>query len=180
MKGLTEISATASNIIFLTFLVGIPLYGFLRGVKVYECFVKGAREGFDVAVLIIPYLVAILVVVGMFRASGAMTLIGQALPSFAEMLGLSPDVIALGFVRPLSGGAALGMLGEIVARQGADSYQARLAAVISGSTETTLYVLAVYFGAVSVTKTRYALHAGLLADTAGFVASVLVCLVFFA
>jgi spore maturation protein B len=179
MKGLPEISSTVSNIIFLTFLVGIPVYGFLRGVKVYECFVRGAREGFDVAVMIIPYLVAILVAVGMFRASGAMTLIGQALPSFVERLGISPDIVALGLVRPLSRGAALGMLGEIVARYGADSYQARLASVINGSTETTLYVLAVYFGAVAVAKTRYALHAGLLADAAGFAASVLVCLIFF-
>jgi spore maturation protein B len=108
-----------------------------------------------------------------------MTLIGQALPSFVERLGISPDIVALGLVRPLSGGAALGMLGEIVARYGADSYQARLASVINGSTETTLYVLAVYFGAVAVAKTRYALHAGLLADAAGFAASVLVCLIFF-
>lgn len=110
MKGLPEISSTVSNIIFLTFLVGIPVYGFLRGVKVYECFVRGAREGFDVAVMIIPYLVAILVAVWMFRASGAMTLIGQALPSFVERLGISPDIVALGLVRPLSGGAALVML----------------------------------------------------------------------
>lgn len=180
MKGLPEFSASVSNVIFLAFLVGIPVYGFFKGVKVYECFIRGAREGFEVAVLIIPYLVAILVVVGMFRASGAMALIGQALPEAMSSLGLSPDVIGLALVRPLSGGASLGMLGEIIARHGPDSYQARLASVISGSTETTLYVLAVYFGAVSVIQTRYALHAGLLADFAGFCASVLVCLFFFA
>ncbi|MEJ2716612.1 MAG: nucleoside recognition domain-containing protein [Deltaproteobacteria bacterium] len=179
MIGLSEFSSTASHIIFLSFLVGIPVYGFFKGVKVYECFVKGAREGFEVAVLIIPYLVAILVVVGMFRTSGAMTLIGQALPGVMNQLGLSPDVIGLALMRPFSGGATLGILGEIIARHGADSYQARLAAVMSGSTETTLYVLAVYFGAVSVSRTRYALHAGLLADVAGMCASILVCLLFF-
>lgn len=179
MIGLPEFSATLSHVIFLSFLVGIPVYGFFKGVKVYECFVKGAREGFDVAVMIIPYLVAILVVVGMFRASGAMSLIGEALPGAMNRLGLTPDVIGLALMRPFSGGATLGLLGEIIARHGPDSYQARLAAVMSGSTETTLYVLAVYFGAVSVTKTRYALHAGLLADAAGIGAAIFVCLIFF-
>jgi len=179
MNALPEFSASVSHVIFLCFLVGIPLYGFFKGVKVYECFVRGAKEGFEVAVLIIPYLVAILVVVGMVRASGAMTLITSALPEIMDSLGLSPDVAALALMRPLSGGASLGILGEIIARQGADSYQARLASVISGSTETTLYVLAVYFGSVSVTRTRYALHAGLLADAAGVIAAVLVCLLFF-
>jgi spore maturation protein B len=179
MKGFPELSSTISNIVFLSFLVGIPLYGAFRGVKVFECFVEGAREGFDVAVKIIPYLVAILVAVGMFRASGAMDLLSRAIPGAMTAMGLSPDVLSLALMRPLSGGAALGMLGEIIASQGADSYQARLAAVISGSTETTLYVLAVYFGAVSINRTRYALHAGLLADGAGICAAILVCLVFF-
>jgi spore maturation protein B len=179
MTPIHDLCATASNLIFLGFLVGIPLYGHLKGVKVYESFVSGAKGGFDVAVLIIPYLVAILVAVGMFRASGAMDLLTSWLPAFTATLGLTPDVITLAFLRPLSGGASLGVLGEIIARHGADSYQARLAGVICGSTETTLYVLAVYFGAVSVTKTRYALHAGLVADAAGFAASVLVCRLFF-
>lgn len=177
---LPELSTAVSHVIFLLFLVGIPLYGFFKGVKVYESFVKGAREGFEVAVMIIPYLVAILVAVGMFRASGAMALLGTAFPETMNWLGLSPDVLGLALMRPLSGSASLGMLGEIVSRYGPDSYQARLSGVICGSTETTLYVLAVYFGAVSVTRTRYALHAGLLADAAGVCASVAVCLLFFA
>jgi spore maturation protein B len=179
MTGLSDFSAAVSHVIFLSFLVGIPLYGFFKGVKVYECFVRGARDGFEVAVMIIPYLVAIMVVIGMFRASGAMDLITAGVPTILGALGLSPDVLALALMRPLSGGASLGILGEIIARHGADSYQARLGSVITGSTETTLYVLAVYFGAVSVTRTRYALHAGLLADAAGVCASVLVCLLFF-
>jgi len=180
MKGLPEFSAVASNLIFLGFLVGIPVYGFFKGVKVFECFVDGAKEGFEVAVRIIPYLVAILVAVGMFRSSGAMDLIERFLPEVMASVGLSPDVLSLALMRPLSGGASLGILGEIIATHGADSYQARLAAVMSGSTETTLYVLAVYFGSVSINRTRYALHAGLLADAVGICAAIVVCLLFFA
>jgi spore maturation protein B len=176
---LPELSAAVSNIIFLLFLAGIPVYGFFKGVKVYEAFVEGAKEGFDVAVRIIPYLVAILMAVGMFRASGAMELLRASFPDALKTLGLSPEVLTLALMRPLSGSATLGMLGDIVASQGPDSYQARLAAVIIGSTETTLYVVAVYFGAVAITRTRYALHAGLIADAAGIAASVLVCKIFF-
>ena len=179
MMGLPEFSSTASNLIFLSFLVGIPVYGFFRGVKVYESFVEGAKEGFEVAVRIIPYLVAILVVVGMFRASGAVSILSAWVPGVMKSLGLSPEVISLAVMRPLSGAASLGILGEIVATHGADSYQARLGAVMCGSTETTLYVAAVYFGAVSVNRPRYALHAGLIADGAGIVAAVIVCRVFF-
>ena len=179
MQGFPEFSAIASNLIFLGFLVGIPIYGFFKGVKVYEVFVTGAKEGFEVAVRIIPYLVAILVVVGMFRVSGAMDLISHGLPRFMDSLGLSPDVLSLIVMRPLSGAASLGVLGEIIAKQGPDSYQARLASVIIGSTETTLYVIAVYFGAVAVSKARYALHAGLLADAAGLIASIIICLMIF-
>jgi spore maturation protein B len=179
MQGFHELSSIASNAIFLSFLVGIPVYGFFKGVKVYEVFVTGAKEGFEVAVRIIPYLVAILVVVGMFRASGAMDLISRGLPGFMNALGLSPDVLGLIMMRPLSGAASLGMLGEIIAKQGPDSYQARLASVIVGSTETTLYVIAVYFGAVAVSKARYALHAGLLADVAGAIASIIICFLIF-
>lgn len=179
MEGLTGFVSTASNVVFLSFLVGIPVYGFFKGVKVYETFVAGAREGFEVSVRIIPYLVAILVAVGMFRASGAMDIISSAFPDFVKNLGLTPDVVSLGLMRPLSGSASLGMLGEIISSRGADSYEARLAAVITGCTETTLYVVAVYFGAVSVSKARYAVHAGLLADAAGLLAAVVVCLIFF-
>jgi len=179
MNGLTELSATVSNLLFLAFIVGIPLHGFCRGVKVYETFVTGAKEGFEVAVRIIPYLVAILVVVGMFRASGAMEIIAAAFPAFMKSAGLSPEVVSLALMRPLSGSASLGILGEIVSTYGPDSHQARLSGVILGSTETTLYVVAVYFGAVSVTRVRYAVHAGLLADAAGILASVAVCLAFF-
>jgi spore maturation protein B len=179
MTGWTEFSAMASNVVFLAFLVGIPLHGFIKGVKVYEAFVEGAKEGFEVAVRIIPYLVAILVVVGMFRASGGMDIISRALPDAAKSIGLSPEIVSLALMRPLSGAASLGILGEIAANYGGDSYPARLGGVILGSTETTLYVAAVYFGAVSVVRVRYAIHAGLIADAAGIIASLVVCSFFF-
>jgi len=115
----------------------------------------------------------------MFRASGAMDLITSILPDVMKSLGLSPEVISLILIRPLSGGASLGILGEIIAKNGGDSYQARLGAVIMGSTETTLYVAAVYFGAVSITRVRYAVHAGLIADAAGVIAAIAICWVFF-
>lgn len=179
MYGLAEFSSSASNVIFLAFLVGIPLYGFFKGVKVYEAFVEGAREGFEVAVRIIPYLVAILVVVGMFRASGAMNLIAGQVPVLLREIGLSPEILTLALVRPLSGGASLGILGEIASNYGPDSFQARLGGVMLGCTETTLYVVAVYFGAVSITRVRFAVHAGLIADAAGFLAALTVCALFF-
>lgn len=179
MTGWSEFSSMASNAVFLAFLVGIPLHGFIKGVKVYEAFVEGAKEGFEVEVRIIPYLVAILVVVGMFRASGGMDIITRAIPDAAKSIGLSPEILSLALMRPLSGAASLGILGEIAAAHGGDSYQARLAGVIMGSTETTLYVAAVYFGAVSIARVRYAIHAGLIADAAGIVASLVVCSFFF-
>jgi spore maturation protein B len=179
MMNISELSSAASNAIFLLFLVGIPVYGFFRGVKVYESFVEGAKEGFEVAVRIIPYLVAILVAVGMFRASGALGLLTGLLPDVVKSWGLTPEVMSLILMRPLSGGASLGLFAEIVSTQGADSLAARLGGVILGSTETTLYVIAVYFGAVSITRVRYAIHAGLIADAAGVLASILVCRIFF-
>jgi len=175
----SECSTFVSNVVFLGFLVGIPIYGFLKGVKVYESFVEGAKEGFQVAVRIIPYLVAILLVVGMVRASGTLDIVSRHVPQSLREIGLSPEILSLILLRPLSGAASLGILGDIVTKSGADSYEARLGSVILGSTETTLYVIAVYFGAVSITRVRYALHAGLIADAAGAIAAILLCLVFF-
>ncbi len=176
---INELVSTISNLILILFLVGIPVYGALKGVRVYETFVDGAKQGFEIAVNIIPYLVAILVAVGMFRASGAMDIITGMLPSVLLDFGVTSEIIAMALTRPLSGSASLGILGEIVTSQGPDSFQARLGSVILGSTETTLYVVAVYFGAVSITKTKYAVHAGLLADLVGVIASIVVCRLFF-
>jgi spore maturation protein B len=175
----SEIIAPLSNLIFLSFLVGVPVYGHFRGVKVYESFVKGAKEGFETAVAIIPFLTAVMVAVGMLRASGATKLLTSMLPDALVSVGFAPEVAVMALMRPLSGAASLGALGEIITAYGPDSLQARLGGVISGSTETTLYVLAVYFGAVSITKTRYALHCGLFADAAGVIASTAICALLF-
>ncbi len=157
------------------FLVGIPLYGLLRGVKVYECFVEGAKEGFQVAVRIIPYLVAILVAVGMLRGAGAIDLLARWLDPLLRAAGVPVEILPLAIMRPLSGSGSMGIVAELIKAHGPDSFIARLAATAYGSTETTFYVLAVYFGSVGIRKTRHAVVAGLSADIASLAASILVC-----
>jgi spore maturation protein SpmA len=157
------------------FLAFFPLYAALRRVPVYEEFVEGAKEGFHVAVRIIPFLVAMLVAVGMFRAAGGIDLLAQGLKPALDVLGFPPDLLPMTCMRPLSGGATIGLFTELVKTHGPDSLISRMGATILGSTETTLYVVAVYFGAVNVRRARHAVPAGLLADLAGVIASVLIC-----
>ena len=156
-------------------LSAFPLYAALRQVKVYEEFVDGAREGFDVALRIIPYLVAILVGIGMFRAAGGIDLLTSVLRPLMLAIGFPPELLPMVLMRPLSGSGTLGLFAELVKQYGPDSLIARMGGTIFGSTETTFYVLAVYFGSVGIRKTRYALLAGLTADTVGVIASVIVC-----
>jgi len=153
----------------------IPLYAALRCVKVYEEFVEGAKEGFDVAIRIIPYLVAILVAIGMFRAAGGIDWLSGVLGPVMRALSFPPDLLPMVLMRPLSGTGTLGMFAELVKQHGADSLISRIGGTIYGSTETTFYVLAVYFGSVAVKKTRYAVLAGLTADLVGVVASIIIC-----
>jgi len=153
-------------------LAGIPLLALARRVKVYPAFVEGAKEGFETAVRIIPPLVAILVALGMLRASGAMDAATSALAPLTGAVGIPASVVPMLLVRPLSGGGALGVVGDVLRAEGPDSYAGRLVSVMAGSTETTFYVLAVYMGAVGVTRYRHALPAALLADVAGFAAAV--------
>ena len=157
------------------FLVGIPLYGAARGVKVYESFVEGAKEGFQIGVRIIPYLVAILVAVGMLRGAGGIDLLVGWLDPVLARIGIPAEIVPLGIMRALSGSGSLGIVTELVKTHGPDSFIARLAASIYGSTETTFYVLAVYFGAVGIKKPRHAVLAGLIADLASLIAAVVVC-----
>jgi spore maturation protein SpmB len=166
----------ASGWILLALLVGIPVYGLARGVKVYEAFVEGAKEGFQVAVRIIPFLVAILAAVGAFRGAGAMDALARVLAPVTGPLGLPAEVLPMALVRPLSGSGSLGLLGTIFANPalGPDSYAGRLGSVLQGSTETTFYVLSVYCGAVGIVRYRHALAAGLLADATGLVASIVI------
>jgi spore maturation protein B len=156
------------------FLVGVPLYGLARGVKIYPAFVEGAKEGFQVAIRIIPFLVAILAAVGAFRAVGAMDLLAEVLRPVTEPLGVPVQVLPMMIVRPLSGGGATGLFAELLKSEGPDAFASRVGALVMGSTETTFYVLAVYFGAVGITKYRHAIPAALTAELAGFVASVAV------
>ncbi len=155
-------------------LAGVPLLALARGVKVYPAFVEGAKEGFQTAVRIIPPLVAILVALGMLRASGAMDAAAALLAPITEPLGVPASVLPLVLVRPLSGGGALGVVGDVLRSEGPDGYAGRLVSVMAGSTETTFYVLAVYMGAAGITRYRHALPAALLADLAGFTAAVIV------
>jgi spore maturation protein SpmB len=156
-------------------------FGIARRVRVYECFVDGARDGFEVAVRIIPYLVAILVAVGMFRASGAMDYVVGAIGGFTAALGMPAEALPMALLRPLSGSGAYGVLAATIAEPatGPDTYVGYLVSTLQGSTETTFYVLAVYFGAVQVRRVRHALAAGLTADLAGIVGAVVACLYLF-
>ena len=164
------------SLVAIPFLIGFfPLYAALQGVAVYEEFIEGAKEGIQVALRIFPYLVAILVAVGIFRAAGGIDILTRLLAPLLDLIGLPTQVLPLVLVRPLSGSAATGLFAEIVKACGPNSYAAQLAGTILGGTETTLYVLAVYFGSVAIRRGRHALAAGLLADAAGVAASLLIC-----
>ncbi len=154
-------------------LAGIPVVALARRVKVYPAFLDGAKQGFETAVRIMPPLVAILVALGMLRASGAMDAATRALAPLTGWLGIPASVVPVMVVRPLSGGAALGVVADVLRSEGPDSYPGRLVSVMAGSTETTFYVLAVYMGAAGISRYRHALPAALLADLAGFAAAVL-------
>jgi spore maturation protein SpmB len=164
------------SLVAIPFLIGFfPLYAALQGVAVYEEFIEGAKEGIQVALRIFPYLVAILVAVGIFRAAGGIDILTRLLAPLLDLIGLPTQVRPLVLVRPLSGSAATGLFAEIVKACGPNSYAAQLAGTILGGTETTLYVLAVYFGSVAIRRGRHALAAGLLADAAGVAASLVIC-----
>ncbi len=167
---LSTASAWAIPVLF----AGVLLLGLARRVKVYPAFVEGAKQGFETAVRIIPPLVAILVALGMLRASGAMDALTRALAPVLGPLGVPASVVPMIVVRPLSGGGALGVVGDVLRSEGPDSYAGRLVSVMAGSTETTFYVLAVYMGAAGISRYRHALPAALLADLAGFTAAVVV------
>lgn len=154
-------------------LCGVALYGTIRGVDVYSSVVKGAGEGLETVIRILPALIGLMTAVYMLRASGALDLAAAALGPVLEHLGLPGELLPLMLVRPISGSAALGVGAELISAYGPDSYLGRTAAVMLGSTETTFYTIAVYFGAVGITKTRYAVPAALCADVTGFLVAAL-------
>ena len=155
------------------------LVGMGRKINVYDTLVDGAREGLSVSVKILPSLVGLLTAVYMFRASGAMDFLGELLAPVLELVGIPPETAALLFIRPVSGGGALAVGSDLMAQYGPDSYIGRVAAVMLGSTETTFYTIAVYFGSAGIRKTRYAVPAALAADLAGFIASAFAVRLFF-
>lgn len=166
----------ALSLLSIPFLLSFfPLYAALRRVRVYEEFVEGAKEGFQVSVMIMPYLVAILVAIGMFRAAGGIELLTAWLKPALDWVGFPTELLPMCLVRPLSGSGTLGLFTDLVKEHGPDSLIARMGGTIFGSTETTFYVIAVYFGAVNVRRTRHAVPAGLFADFVGIVASVIIC-----
>ena len=170
-----------SRYIIPLMLVMIPFYGLVfKKVKVYESFVDGAKDGFDIAVRIIPYLVAILGAIGMFRASGALEILLTTMAPLLQYIGFPPENLPLALMRPLSGSGSLGLLTDLINEHGPDSLIAKIGATMFGSTETTFYVLAVYFGSVGIRKTRHALAAGLIADLVGVLSAVFFCQLFFA
>lgn len=156
-------------------IVLILTMGLIKKIPIYEVFTDGAKDGFKVAVNIIPYLVAIIVAISMLRASGAIEMLAAALSGVLTRFNIPADVLPVIFVRPLSGSAALGLFSDIATTVGANAYSTKLAAVMVGSSETTFYVLAVYFGAIGITKFRYALWVGILADIIAAVMSIVVC-----
>ncbi|OEU53179.1 MAG: spore maturation protein [Desulfobacterales bacterium C00003106] len=155
-------------------MCSLLLFGYLRGVKVYEVATAGAKEGFQVAIKIIPFLVMILVAIGMFRASGAFDLMVSAVQPLTSMIGMPADALPMAFMRPLSGSGAFGIMSEVVSRA-PDSFSSFLVSTMQGSTETTFYVLAVYFGAVGVVRSRHAVAAALLADATGIIMALVLC-----
>jgi spore maturation protein B len=168
------------SLLSIPFLLSFfPLYAALRRVKVYEEFVEGAKEGFQTSMMIIPYLVAILVAIGMFREAGGIRMVSDALQPALDLVRFPTELLPLCLVRPLSGSGTLGLFSDIVKEFGPDSLLARTAGTIYGSTETTFYVIAVYFGAVNIRRTRHAVPAGLIADAVGIVASIIICKMMF-
>ncbi|MEH7075650.1 spore maturation protein [Neobacillus drentensis] len=163
------------SITFIPLLIGfILLYGTIKRVPTYESFVEGGKEGIKIAVAIIPFLVGMLVAISVFRASGALDALMNWIRPLMKTMGIPAEIVPLLIIRPISGTAALGMTSDLIAVYGPDSFIGRLASVLQGSTDTTFYVLAVYFGAVGIKKMGDALKVGLLADVVGIIASILV------
>ena len=176
------VSTTTANILLMTIIVGFILAGVRKKVNVYDAFIEGAKDGFQTAVRIIPYLVAILVGIGVFRASGAMDWLIGGVKWTVEAVGGNTDFVGAlptALMKPLSGSGARGMMVDAMTTYGADSFVGRLSCIFQGSTDTTFYVLAVYFGSVGVRYTRHAVACGLLADLAGIIAAIAICYLFF-
>jgi spore maturation protein SpmA len=179
---ISMVSTFAANFILISVIVLFIVLAFIKKVNVYDAFIEGAKEGFNIAIRIIPFLVAILVAIGVFRASGAMDFIIAGITSFFAWLGFDTrftGALPVAFMKPLSGSGARGLMVDAMTTYGADSFVGRLACTMQGTTDTTFYIIAVYFGSVGIKNTRYAIGCGLLADLVGFTAAILVAYLFF-
>ena len=179
---ITQISSVASNVILFSIIVSFISLAAFRKVNVYEAFIEGAKDGFKIAIKIIPYLIAILVAIGVFRASGAMDYLIQGVTAVFKFIGVNTDFIEAlptALMKPLSGSGARGMMVEAMSTHGADSFVGRVASTVQGATDTTFYVIAVYFGSVGIKNTRYAITCGLIADFVGIIAAILIAYLFF-
>jgi len=179
---MNKVSTTSANILLMTIIIAFIVAGIRHKVNVYDAFIEGAKEGFTTAVRIIPYLVAILVAIGVFRASGAMDMLIDGIRYGVEACGANSDFVGAlptALMKPLSGSGARGMMVDAMTTYGADSFIGRLSCIFQGSTDTTFYILAVYFGSVGVVKTRHAVACGLLADFAGVIAAIAIAYLFF-
>lgn len=175
-------STTTANVFLFLIIIGFILAGIRKKVNVYDAFVDGAKEGFTTAVRIIPYLVAILVAIGVFRASGSMDYIINGVATLVGWCGIDSEFVAAlptAIMKPLSGSGARGLMVDAMTTYGADSFVGRMACIFQGSTDTTFYILAVYFGSVGISKTRHAVPCGLLADLAGIISAIFICYLFF-
>ena len=175
-------SSLIANFLLMSIIIGFIIAGIRKKINVYDAFIEGAKEGFQTAIMIIPYLVAMLVGIALFRSSGAMDFIIGGIASFIALLGFDTqfvDALPTAFMKPLSGSGARGMMIDTMQKLGADSFAGRLASIFQGSTDTTFYLLAVYYGAVNIKNTRYTIHGALLADLAGVIAAIFVCYLFF-
>lgn len=179
---ITQISTVVSNVFLFSIIIAFILMAARKKVNVYESFIDGAKEGFAIAIKIIPYLVAILVAIGVFRASGTMDLVIEGARRFCLLIGVNSDFVEAlptALMKPLSGSGARGMMVDAMQTHGADSFVGRLASTLQGATDTTFYIIAVYFGAVGIKNTRYAVTCGLIADLAGIIAAIAIAYLFF-
>jgi spore maturation protein SpmB len=179
---MNRVSTTVANILLMLIIIAFIFAGVRKKVNVYDAFIEGAKEGFTTAVRIIPYLVAILVAIGVFRASGAMDMLIDGIKWCVAAVGGNTDFVGAlptALMKPLSGSGARGMMVDAMTTYGADSFVGRLSCIFQGSTDTTFYILAVYFGSVGIVKTRHAVACGLLADLAGIIAAIAICYLFF-
>lgn len=168
-----------SNLIFLLFVVGIPCYAACKKINVFETFIEGAKQGFTISINILPYLIAMFVAIGMLRASGFFELLKNLLAPLCSAIGMPTELIPLALIRPFSGSASNGILAELIHEHGGNALLSKMAATMIGSTETTFYVVAIYFGSIAIKKTRHTIPAGLIAELAAVVSSVVICNLFF-